>query len=84
MSEAGFRLNEAINVPGAQARDRLVRRMRALREEAVIEKNTIQYWNRTHPDEQPIDTAFEDSVIAWCDGEGPLPTMAPDGTENLR
>ena len=24
------------------------------------------------------DDAFEDAVIAWCDGKGPLPTMPKD------
>jgi acyl carrier protein phosphodiesterase len=68
---------EPVNVPDALARDRLVRRFAKIRADAVIDKNTIEHWNRMHPDEEPLDAAFEDSVIAWCDGKGPLPTLPP-------
>lgn len=68
-----LKFRSAVNVPDALTQDKLIRRMRRIRAGAVLDKNTIEYWNRGHPDEKPIDTAFEDSVIAWCDGTGPLP-----------
>lgn len=70
------RLREAVNVDDLKARDRLVRRMRKIRGGAVLDKNTYEYWNRLHPNEAPIDTSFEDQVIASCDGLGPLPDRA--------
>lgn len=72
MTEA-LRFREAINVPDVIQRDKLVRRMRKIRAGAVLDKATYEHYNRTHPDEVPISTAFEDSVIAWCDGKGPFP-----------
>ena len=72
-------LREAVNVPDALRRDKLVRRIRQIRENAILDRNTILHWNQNHPAE-PIDTAFEDSLIAWCDGRGPMPSLpeAPD------
>lgn len=68
-----LQLREAVNVADLKRRDALVRRIRQLREEAVLDKNTIEYWNAHHPDESPIDSSWCDEVIAWCDGKGPLP-----------
>ena len=64
---------DPVNVPDLLERDKLVRRMRRIREEAVLEKNTLEHWNRTHPNEEPMSTTFWDAFIAWCDGKGPLP-----------
>lgn len=64
---------EAINVPEAIEKDRLIRLVRQIRAEAVLDKNTWEHLNATHPDWKPIDTSFEDATIAWCDGKGPLP-----------
>lgn len=72
-------LREAFNVEDLKRRDRLVRRFRKMRAEAVLEKNTLEYVNSIHPDWPPFDTKFEEAVIAWCDsgGEGPMP-VPPD------
>lgn len=77
MSHDGFLqpLRAAVNVADELARDQLVRRRREMRAEAVVEKHTIEHWNRLHPDEEPISTAFEDSLIAWLDGRGPMPKL---------
>ena len=70
----GFiRLREARNVEDVKRRDRIVRGIKKIRAGAVLDKNTYEYWNRLHPDEPQIDTTFEDQVIAWCDGLGPMP-----------
>lgn len=66
-------LREAFNVDDLKSRDKLVRRLRKLRADAVLDKNTEEHWNRTHPDERPIDTTFWDKMIAFCDGAGPMP-----------
>ena len=66
-------LREAVNVLDAMKRDRIVRRLRKIRREAVQSRVDIEYWNAVHPDEPPIATTFEDQVIAWYDGTGPLP-----------
>lgn len=52
---------------------KLVARRARLRLEVQLDLNTIRYWNRLHPD-QPIDDAFEVAVLAFLDGEGPMPT----------
>lgn len=72
-----LKLRQAVNVPDEIARDRLVRRIRKIRSGAARDKNTYEHWNAAHPDQPPIDTTFEDAVIAWCDGRGPLPTAPP-------
>lgn len=64
------------NVPDLKARDRLVRRIRKMRADAVLDKSTLEHWNRTHPDGKQFSAAFEDKMIAWCDGKGPMPTKA--------
>ncbi len=68
-------LREAFNVADLKRRDRLVRQILRIRHDAVIEKNALERWNRTHPDSEPRSTAYEDAVIAWCDGTGPLPKV---------
>jgi hypothetical protein len=73
MGEPRMRLREAVNVDDLKQRDKLVRRTRKIRADAVLDKSTCEHWNRLHPDEPPISTAFEDAVIAWCDGKGPMP-----------
>ena len=75
MSETRLPLREAINVDDLKARDRLVRKLAKLRADTILDKSTIEHWNRLHPDEL-ISTEFEDAVIAWCDGRGPMPTAA--------
>lgn len=70
-------LREARNVGELKARDLLVRRVKKIRDDAVLDKNTWEHWNRLHPNEPQVDTAFEDAVIAWCDGNGPLPEAPP-------
>lgn len=64
-----------------QRQAELLQRLRNIRAGVVLDKATYEYWNRMHPDEAPISTAFEDAVIAWCDGKGPLPGLpaAPEG-----
>lgn len=74
MDEERLELREAVNVPDLKERDRLVRRIRKMRADAVLDKNTLEYWNRRHPHERQFSTAFEDKMIAWCDGKGPMPT----------
>jgi hypothetical protein len=76
MSDTRLQLREAVNVDDLKARDRLVRRFRKLRADAVLDKNTYEHWNRAHPDAKPIDTSWCDEIIAWCDGRGPLPQCA--------
>lgn len=66
-------LREAVNVDDLKQRDRLVRRLKKIRADAVLDKGTLLHWNRLHPDETQFSTAFEDAVIAWCDGKGPMP-----------
>lgn len=69
-------LREAVNVRDLKRRDALVRKTLRIRAEAVLDKNTIEHWNRTHPTESPIDSTWCDEVIAWCDQKGPLPRGA--------
>lgn len=75
---SGYRqaLREPVNVEDALERDRIERRFRQIRANAVQAKRDIEYWNNLHPNEKPVGTAFEDAVIAWCDFKGPEPTMA--------
>lgn len=70
----GFHLRPGVDVPDEIKRDRLAKRVRRLRADAVLDKNTREYWNRMHPDEEQFDTITEDAIIAWCDGRGPLPS----------
>lgn len=72
-----LQLREAVDVEDFMQREKLVARARKIRADAVLDKRAIEYWNRHHPDEQPISTAFEDALIAWCDGKGPMPTLPP-------
>lgn len=67
-------LREAVNFEDFVEREKLVSRRVAMRADAVLQKNTIEYYNRAHPNETPLSTAFEDKVIAWLDGKGPQPT----------
>jgi hypothetical protein len=75
-----LRLREAVNVADLKDRDRLVRRIRSIRAGAVLDKGTNAHWNHTHPTELPLSTAFEDAVIAWCDGTGAIPTLPLAGS----
>ena len=68
-----LRLRDAVNVPDELERDDIVRRIRRARALAVQNKNDIEHWNRTHPNEPAIDTTDEDELIAYCDGVGPMP-----------
>ena len=68
-----LKLREAVNVPDFITRETLVARLRDIRSGAVLDKLTIEHWNRMNPDQPTIDTTFEDAVIAWCDGKGPMP-----------
>ena len=74
---SGYRpaLREPRNVDERIERDCLVRRNLAIRLAASEAKIAVEHWNRAHPGEPPMDTDFEDAVIAWCDGLGPLPEM---------
>lgn len=67
-------LREAVNVPDALERDRIVRRFKKSREIFVGIKNDIEHWNRTHPNEAPLGTEVEDAFIAYLDGKAPYPT----------
>lgn len=67
-------LREPLNVDELKERDKLVRRIKRIRAGFVLDKNTYEHWNRTHPDGRPIDTSFFDKCIDWCDGKGPMPT----------
>lgn len=67
-----LKLREAVNVADLKKRDAIVRRANRIRAEAALSKNTIEYYNRHHPEEVPIDSSWCDEVIAWCDGKGPL------------
>ncbi len=75
MTDEFIVLREAFNVADLKRRDRLVRQILRIRHDAVIEKNALEHWNRTHPDSEPRSTTYEESVIAWCDGTGPLPKV---------
>lgn len=68
-------LREAVNVPDLKKRDAIVRRIKRIRAEAELERNTIDWYNRNRlpVGEQPLDSSWCDEVIAWCDGNGPLP-----------
>lgn len=68
-------LREARDVPETLHRDAIVRRIAELRASVALDINTIDHWNRTHPEEVPISTEFERSVIEWCDGKGPMPQL---------
>lgn len=72
-------LREARNLEEFQQREALVERFRKLRAEVVLELNTIEYWNRTHPLDTPIDVSFERATLAWIDGKGPMPELPTDG-----
>lgn len=73
-------LREARNVEEFKQREALVKRMRKLRAEVVLEIHTIEYWNRTHPDEPSFDVSYYRAVLAWIDGKGPMPAPPPDGS----
>lgn len=76
-----LQLREAVNVAELKASDRLVRRVKRIRAEAERDLNTIEFWNKHHPDEV-ISADFERAVIAWCDGTGPFPaTPNADGAK---
>jgi hypothetical protein len=77
VSEEWPTLREAVNVPEALERDRLVRRRLRGRAEVAQCKVDVEHWNRTHPNETPLDTTFEDAMIAWYDGRGPMPELPP-------
>lgn len=62
-------LREAVNVEDLKERDKLVRRLRAIRSAAIQGKADLEHWNRLHPNDTPISVAYEDAVIAWCDGK---------------
>lgn len=83
MDDSRLRLREAVNVPDLKMRDKLVRRIAEIRADAVLDKNTAEWFNahRLQPGEAPINTTFEDALIAWCDGKGPIPQLpeSPDG-----
>jgi hypothetical protein len=66
------RLREAVNVDDLKQRDRIVRKRRKIRANAVLEKNTIEHINRVRG--WNLSTDFWDAVVAWCDNEGPMPT----------
>ena len=68
-------LREAVNVDDLMQRDKLELPLRKIRADAVLDKNTIEHWNRMHPDEDAIDASWCDRIIAWCDGTGPMPTL---------
>ena len=68
-------LREPVNVPDALERDKLVRRRRFLRKQVERDLTTWEHWNRTHPEEEPLDTSVEKAIIAWLDGKGPPPEV---------
>ena len=76
MADGFLNLREAVNVADLKRRDKLLLTIRKIRAAAVLDKNTIEHWNREHPTEPPLDSAWCDEVIAWCDGKGPLPRGA--------
>lgn len=68
-----------------KTRDELVEELRTLREEIRLTFGTAAHWNRTHPDEEPIDpdpdgeladmAAQIDDILATDPGYGPLRTI---------
>lgn len=68
-------LREAVNVPDLKQRDKLVRRLKKIRAKAVLDLNTIRWWNENRTDQPPMDPSFEEALIAWCDGKGPMPEV---------
>lgn len=66
-------LREAVNVDDLKARDSIIRRIRRARKMVEQNKADIEHWNRLHPDEPPLDALFEDAILAWYDGKGPMP-----------
>ena len=77
MSAEKIALREARNVDDLKRRDGLVRRIKRMREDAVLDKASIEWFNanRLGEGETPLSTEFEDALIAWCDGKGPLPSV---------
>lgn len=47
-----------------QERQSIIKRARKLLEEAQLNDNTVEYWNRMHPNEEPIAAGFEAMVRA--------------------
>lgn len=71
--ESFLRLREAVNVDDLKERDKLVRRYRRARALAAQNVADAEHWNRTHPNEPPLDMTTEREIIAWVDGVGPMP-----------
>ena len=69
-------LRPATTVAEFLAREEVVTRLRAMRERVELDLNTIRYWNLQHPD-QPIDPSFEEAMLAYLDGRGPMPSLPP-------
>jgi hypothetical protein len=67
-------LREGVNVRDFMEREKLVRRLRKMREEAVLDRNTILHLNRTRG--WNFSTEFEDTVIAFCDGRASIEDVA--------
>lgn len=76
MSEFSPKLREAVNVPDFMERERLVARRLELRAEVQLDLNTIEHWNRLHPDE-PLDANVHHAMLDYLDGKGPMPELAP-------
>lgn len=72
-------IREAVNVPDLLERDELVRKCLRIRSNAEERIRQARDWNATNPDEPPLDTSFYEAVVAWCDGEGPLPDLPQAG-----
>lgn len=66
-------LREPQNVRDVMQNDGFVRRLRVIRKEVVQMKTDMEHWNDANPDEEPMSTDWEDRMIAWCDGKGPMP-----------
>lgn len=74
MTDHPLSLPEARNVAGFTAREALLRRIHNLRRQIQIDVNTIEHWNRLHPDE-PISADFERAMLDYIDGNGPMPEV---------
>ena len=62
-------LREVFNVNDLPDSQRNPGRVKVLRAMAAHDQAQIERWNASHP-EDLVSSAFEDAVIAWCDGTG--------------
>lgn len=55
----------AVNEPNCKPREQVLADMRRLRDELRLDRNTLDHWNRTHPEEQPLEHNPQLLVMLW-------------------